>query len=132
MRLPATSGVVTTAVALCLLATSALPLHGQAQAPAPAELARALQKRYAAVRDFRANFTQTASGGVLTMVTSEQRGEVKITVYFDIDSNGIVSVTAEETETGQAAAIRLEASTGLTAEEVADLRTDLDFDNIGF
>jgi len=78
MRLPAPSGVVTAAVALCLLATSALPLHGQAQVPAPAELARALQKRYAAVRDFRADFTQTASGGVLTMVKSEQRGEVKI------------------------------------------------------
>ena len=47
MRLPATSGVVTTAVALCLLATSALPLHGQAQAPAPAELARSMESVYA-------------------------------------------------------------------------------------
>jgi len=60
------------------------------------------------------------------------RGEVRITVYFDIDSDGIVSVTAEESETGTAATIRLEASTGLSADEVADLREDLDFDNVGF
>ena len=60
------------------------------------------------------------------------RGDVKITVYFDIDGDGIVSVTAEEGETGLAASIRLEASTGLTSEEVEDLRTELDFDNVGF
>ena len=78
MRLPATSGVATAVVALCLMATSALPVLGQAQAPAPADLARALQKRYAAVKDFRADFTQTSSGGVLTMLKSEQRGQVAI------------------------------------------------------
>ena len=60
------------------------------------------------------------------------RGEVKITVYFDIDGDGIVSVTAEESETGQAAAIRIEASTGLSADEVKELREELNFDNLGF
>ncbi|MCO4769527.1 MAG: Hsp70 family protein [Deltaproteobacteria bacterium] len=60
------------------------------------------------------------------------RGDVKITVYFDIDGDGIVSVTAEESETGQAASIRLEASTGLSADEVKDLREELSFDNLGF
>jgi outer membrane lipoprotein carrier protein len=78
MPLRATSGAATVAIALCLLAISVLPMDGQAQTPAPADLARSLQKRYAGIKDFRANFTQIASGGVLTMVKSEQRGEVKI------------------------------------------------------
>ena len=60
------------------------------------------------------------------------RGDVKITVYFDIDADGIVSVTAEEAGTGQAASIRIEASKGLSADEVSDLREELDFDNLGF
>jgi outer membrane lipoprotein carrier protein len=46
--------------------------------PAPADLARALQTRYADIRDFRADFTQTVSGGVLRMVQTEQRGQVSI------------------------------------------------------
>jgi molecular chaperone DnaK len=69
---------------------------------------------------------------VLEGLRPAPRGDVKITVYFDIDGDGIVSVTAEESETGQAASIRLEASTGLSAAEVKDLREDLDFDNVGF
>jgi len=56
------------------------------------------------------------------------RGEVKIKVAFDIDSNGIVDVGAEDMDTGQAASIRLEASTGMTEDEVQDLA----FDNLDF
>jgi molecular chaperone DnaK len=56
------------------------------------------------------------------------RGDVRIAVAFDIDSNGIVNVTAEDESSGQAASIRLEASTGMSAEEVEDLKFDsLDF-----
>ena len=47
---------------------------------------------------------------------------------FDIDANGIVNVTAEDESTGTAASIRLEASTGLSEQEVEELRFDsLDF-----
>ncbi len=60
------------------LMAAATPIGGASQTPAPAELARSLQQRYAGIRDFRADFTQTASGGVLRMVKSEQRGEVTI------------------------------------------------------
>lgn len=49
----------------------------QAQ-PAPSDLARRLQTRYAAIKDFRADFTQSVRGGVLKTLTTEQRGEVKI------------------------------------------------------
>ena len=52
------------------------------------------------------------------------RGEVRIVVAFDIDANGIVNVTAEDPDTGQEASIRLEASSGLTSDEVEDLRFD--------
>ncbi len=68
------------ALGLCLAA--GLPAAGAAPAPqsppAPAALARSLQQRYAAIKDFRAQFTQSVRGGVLRTVTTEQRGEVKI------------------------------------------------------
>jgi outer membrane lipoprotein carrier protein len=71
------SGATALVLALGLL-VAATPIGGVTQTPAAADLARSLQKRYAAIKDFRADFTQTASGGVLRMVKSEQRGEVKI------------------------------------------------------
>jgi chaperone LolA len=77
MRLRTSSGAAALVVALGVL-VAATPIGGVSQTPAPADLARSLQKRYAAIRDFRADFTQTASGGVLRMVKSQQRGEVKI------------------------------------------------------
>ena len=65
---------------------------------------------------------------VLEGLRPAPRGDVKIAVSFDIDSNGIVSVTAGDPETGVAASIRIEASTGLTQDEVEDLKFDtLDF-----
>jgi molecular chaperone DnaK len=56
------------------------------------------------------------------------RGNVRIAVSFDIDANGIVNVTAEDESSGQGSSIRLEASTGMSEEEVEDLKFDsLDF-----
>jgi outer membrane lipoprotein carrier protein len=62
------------------LLAGAWPIQGQATkpAPAPADLARALQARYAGINDFRADFTQSIQGGVLRTVTTQQRGEVSI------------------------------------------------------
>ena len=54
------------------------PVQGQTTTPAPADLARSLQTRYAAIRDFRADFSQSVRGGVLRTITTEQRGEVTI------------------------------------------------------
>ncbi len=65
---------------------------------------------------------------VLSGLRPAPRGDVKIAVTFEIDGNGIVHVTAEDPATGVAASIRIEASTGLTQEEVEDLKFDtLDF-----
>ncbi len=65
---------------------------------------------------------------VLEGLRPAKRGDIKVAVSFDIDANGIVNVRAQDNETGKAASIRLEASSGLTAEEVEDLKfEDLDF-----
>ena len=46
------------------------------------------------------------------------RGEVKIEVNFEIDSNGIVNVSATDTETGQKTATTLSLSSGLTEGDI--------------
>jgi len=52
------------------------------------------------------------------------RGVPKIEVAFDIDANGIVSVSARDTGTGHQQAIRITASGGLVSEEIARMRGD--------
>ena len=59
------------------------------------------------------------------------RGEVKIRVTFAIDANGIVNVTAEDSATGNARGLRVEASSNLSAGEVEELRFDEDLAEIG-
>jgi molecular chaperone DnaK len=56
------------------------------------------------------------------------RGDVRIAVSFDIDASGIVNVSAEDPDSGQAASIRIEAGTGLSESEVEQLKFEsLDF-----
>jgi molecular chaperone DnaK len=55
------------------------------------------------------------------------RGEVKLSVSFEIDANGIVKVTAEDSISRKSRSIRVEASAGLTEQEIEDLR----FDQVG-
>jgi molecular chaperone DnaK len=57
------------------------------------------------------------------------RGVPKIEVAFDIDANGIVSVSARDTGTGQQQAIRITASGGLAAEEIERMRGDAERHN---
>ncbi|MEX2270872.1 MAG: outer membrane lipoprotein chaperone LolA [Vicinamibacterales bacterium] len=56
--------------ALLAIAASA-PLQAQGS-PSAAELAAAIQRRYASVRDFTADFTHTYQGGVLRQKTTER------------------------------------------------------------
>ncbi|MFW5878500.1 MAG: molecular chaperone DnaK [Myxococcota bacterium] len=46
------------------------------------------------------------------------RGEVKIEVTFEIDTNGIVHVTATDEETGQQTSTQITLSSGLTDEDI--------------
>ncbi len=47
-----------------------------------------------------------------------RRGEVGIDVTFEIDTDGIVSVTAREPESGQAASTRIHLSAGMSESEI--------------
>ena len=53
-----------------------------------------------------------------------QRGIPQIEVTFDIDANGIIKVSATDKATGKSQDIRIEASSGLTDEEVKKMKQD--------
>lgn len=53
-----------------------------------------------------------------------QRGVPQIEVTFDIDSNGILSVKAKDKGTGKEHGIRIEASTGLSKEEIEKMKNE--------
>jgi molecular chaperone DnaK len=52
------------------------------------------------------------------------RGVPQIEVIFDIDANGILSVTAKDKATGKQQNIRIEASSGLSKEEIERMKID--------
>ena len=52
------------------------------------------------------------------------RGTPQIEVTFDIDANGILNVSASDKATGKEQSIRIEASSGLTDEEIEKMKTD--------
>ncbi len=52
---------------------------------------------------------------------SARRGEVKIDVTFEIDTDGIVNVTAEDEETGQVASAEIRLASGLSEDEIQSL-----------
>jgi len=53
-----------------------------------------------------------------------QRGIPQIEVTFDIDANGIIKVSATDKGTGKSHDIRIEASSGLTQEEIDRMRKE--------
>ncbi|OIQ18082.1 MAG: molecular chaperone DnaK [Flavobacterium sp. MedPE-SWcel] len=53
-----------------------------------------------------------------------QRGVPQIEVTFDIDANGIIKVSATDKGTGKSHDIRIEASSGLTQEEIDRMRNE--------
>ena len=53
-----------------------------------------------------------------------RRGEPQIEVTFDIDANGILKVSAKELKTGKEQNIRIEASSGLTPEEIEKMKRE--------
>ena len=55
---------------------------------------------------------------MLTGIRPAKRGEPEIEVTFDIDSDGIVSVSARDMDTGQEQSITVTASSGLTEQEI--------------
>ena len=52
------------------------------------------------------------------------RGVPQIEVMFDIDANGILSVSAKDKATGKVQNIRIEASSGLSKEEIEKMKKE--------
>lgn len=52
------------------------------------------------------------------------RGIPKIEVTFDIDANGILNVSAKDQGTGKSQSIRIEASSGLTDDEIKKMKAE--------
>ena len=57
-------------------------------------------------------------------IPPSRRGTPQIEVTFDIDANGIIHVTAGDKATGKTQDIRIEASSGLTEEEIKKMKAD--------
>jgi molecular chaperone DnaK len=61
---------------------------------------------------------------ILDGIPPAPRGVPQIDVTFDIDANGILSVSAIDKGTGKQQHIRIEASTGLSKEEIARMKAE--------
>lgn len=61
---------------------------------------------------------------ILDGIPPAPRGVPQVEVIFDIDANGILSVTAMDKGSGKQQNIRIEASTGLSKDEVARMKAE--------
>ena len=57
-------------------------------------------------------------------IAPARRGVPQIEVSFDIDANGILKVSAKDKATGKEQAIRIEASSGLSKEEIERMKAE--------
>lgn len=71
-----------------------------------------------------ANDNKTIGKFHLDGIPPAQRGVPQIEVTFDIDANGIIKVSATDKATGKSQDIRIEASSGLTQEEIEKMKRD--------
>jgi molecular chaperone DnaK len=61
---------------------------------------------------------------ILDGIPPAPRGVPQIEVAFDIDANGILTVTAKDKATGKSQAIKITGSTGLTKEEIEKMKEE--------
>jgi len=71
-----------------------------------------------------ANDNKTIGRFHLDGLPPAQRGVPQIEVTFDIDANGIIKVSATDKGTGKSHDIRIEASSGLTPEEIEKMKKE--------
>jgi molecular chaperone DnaK len=67
---------------------------------------------------------RTVGRFILDGIPPAPRGMPQIEVTFDIDANGILSVSAKDKGTGKEQNIRIEASTGLSKEEIEKMKAE--------
>ena len=71
-----------------------------------------------------ANDNKTLGRFQLTDIPPARRGEPQIEVTFDIDANGIMNISAKDKGTGKEQSIKIEASSGLTEEEIERMKNE--------
>jgi molecular chaperone DnaK len=78
------------------------------------------------VQGDRAMATDNKSLGrfILDGIPPSPRGMPQVEVSFDVDANGILSVKAKDKTTGKEQSIRIEASSGLSKDEIEKMKKD--------
>ena len=61
---------------------------------------------------------------ILDCIPPAPRGLPQVEVSFDIDANGILNVSAKDKATGKSQSIRIEASSGISKEEIERMKKD--------
>jgi molecular chaperone DnaK len=61
---------------------------------------------------------------ILEGIPPAPRGIPQVEVTFDVDANGILNVTAKDKASGKSQSIRIEASSGLTEDEIKRMQKD--------
>ncbi|TVQ43140.1 MAG: molecular chaperone DnaK [Saprospirales bacterium] len=67
---------------------------------------------------------RTVGRFILDGIPPAQRGTPQIEVTFDMDANGILNVSAKDKGTNKEQKIRIEASTGLSKEEIEKMKSE--------
>jgi molecular chaperone DnaK len=71
-----------------------------------------------------ANDNKSLGRFILDGVAPAPRGMPQVEVTFDVDANGILSVTAKDKATGKVQTIRIEARSGLTEADIKKMQDD--------
>lgn len=71
-----------------------------------------------------ASDNKTIGRFILDGIPPSSRGVPQIEVSFDLDANGILSVTAKDKATGKEQKIRIEASSGLSKEDIERMKQE--------
>ena len=71
-----------------------------------------------------ASGNKTLGRFILDGIPPSPRGMPQVEVSFDIDANGILSVAAKDKATGKSQSIRIEASSGLSKDEIERMKKD--------
>jgi molecular chaperone DnaK len=71
-----------------------------------------------------AQYNRSVGRFILNDIPPAPRGVPQIEVTFDIDANGILHVSAKDKGTGKEQSIRIEASTGLSKEEIERMKAE--------
>jgi molecular chaperone DnaK len=71
-----------------------------------------------------ANQNKSLGRFILDGIPPAPRGVPQVEVIFDIDANGILSVTAKDKGTGKQQNIRIEAGSGLSKEEIEKMKNE--------